>query len=530
MADTNFSDRAGSTPGTTIVAAWLNALNKWAFWGRRPNYAVTTGSANAQVLTLETGSLYTTEADGDVFSFTAGFTNTLAMTLQVVPPAGTNTARAVQIGGSALAGGEFVAGRTYTVTRLGTTWQLASLASLTAAVLRALISPLTTKGDLWGFSTLNTRLGVGSDGQTICADSSQTSGLIYLDNPSRPNLLVNPNNLFDQVNEGALYTVNTTNVRTLDGLSGTAAGTGTFKIRRLVDPSHASLWVSEITCTVADVALAASDDYFIYRAVEGYDAAAFLYGESGAKAGTFQFDFQSNLVGVYGVSVMNSAGNRRYVGSITVADTAEHTYSLQFTADTTGTWLFTNGVGCYLRICLAAGSNFQTATPNTWAAGAEQTVGAQVNFMSSVSNVAYLKRAQFIPGALVQAYAPANVQKELALVQRQYFKTFAQGAVVQRGAGTNTGEFVWNGVNASTTFGAYLAYPVTLRAVPTLVTYNPNDGTSAEARDQTATVNCTATAAFNAGTSGTGVQATQTAGGAQGNRIAVHLTADSRLS
>lgn len=42
-------------------------------------------------------------------------------------------------------------------------------------------SPLTTKGDLFTFSTVNARLPVGTNGQMLTADSSQTTGLRWND-------------------------------------------------------------------------------------------------------------------------------------------------------------------------------------------------------------------------------------------------------------------------------------------------------------------------------------------------------------
>jgi hypothetical protein len=38
-------------------------------------------------------------------------------------------------------------------------------------------SPLTTKGDVWGYSTTNARIPVGTDGQVLTADSAQVLGV-----------------------------------------------------------------------------------------------------------------------------------------------------------------------------------------------------------------------------------------------------------------------------------------------------------------------------------------------------------------
>lgn len=48
------------------------------------------------------------------------------------------------------------------------------------------LSPLTTKGDLLGFSTVNARVPVGTDGQALVADSTQTLGVKYA------NVVTNP--------------------------------------------------------------------------------------------------------------------------------------------------------------------------------------------------------------------------------------------------------------------------------------------------------------------------------------------------
>ena len=233
MADTSFISKT-----TVIATAWLNQVNKWLFWGRRPNYAATTGSANAQVLTLETGSLYAagSEADGDEFWFKAGFTNTGAMTLNVLPSGGTNTAVAVQLNGQALVGGEVQLGQLYKVQRLGTTWQLNSvkqltdglplmvnavditkkvrlvLSGITTATTRLItvpdadtklpiisatetIAPVTTKGDTWVATAADTltRKAAPSDGYIRMADSAQSDGWQDVPYPlGMKNRLINP--------------------------------------------------------------------------------------------------------------------------------------------------------------------------------------------------------------------------------------------------------------------------------------------------------------------------------------------------
>ena len=124
MADTTFVDGV-LTAANRIVSAWLNAVNNVIYRGANPNYATTTGSANAQVLVLPAGTLYTTNAVGDTFTFKAGYTNTGATTLSVNASGGTNPACAVNGYAGALPAGAIVAGKIYTVTfNSGSIWSL----------------------------------------------------------------------------------------------------------------------------------------------------------------------------------------------------------------------------------------------------------------------------------------------------------------------------------------------------------------------------------------------------------------------
>lgn len=62
-----------------------------------------------------------------------------------------------------------VAGTNITLTTIGSNLSIAASGGLT--------SPLTTKGDIWGWSSTNARIPVGSNGQVLTADSTQTLGV-----------------------------------------------------------------------------------------------------------------------------------------------------------------------------------------------------------------------------------------------------------------------------------------------------------------------------------------------------------------
>jgi hypothetical protein len=385
-----------------------------------------------------------------------------------------------------------------------------------------------SKGDILVGTAVNTltRKAVGTNGQLIVADSTQSDGLIWTDYTREP-LNVNPNWLLDQINEGVLYTVNGVDVRGPDGWSGNAVGTGVFKLRTIADPDNAALRCLEITCTTADAAIGAADSYQLYSVIEGYDVAGLNIGTASASQLTVMFKFKTNVLGTYGVALANAAGNRANIGIITVADANEHSYSLPFTLDTAGVWLYTNGVGLAVVLSLAQGANFQSTAGN-WGAGAGRTTAAQCNFMSANTNIAYLKRIHVIPSGVALAYHMQDFSRELRKAQRYYEKSYDQGTAVANNVGSGVQGANFFAVDTSNATGTS-PFKVTKRATPTMLSWAPVSGIASRARDATSGLDVVTTGVGSADQTGFGL-ATSAAAFTVGRVYSFQWASNARLS
>lgn len=302
-------------------------------------------------------------------------------------------------------------------------------------------------------------------------------------------LNVNPNFTLDQINEGATaYTCTTSGINTLDGWSlyQQNAG-GTLTAQRVTDPDNAARTCMKLACTATDTSLSASDRYIAYHALEGYDVCDLAFGVSGTRYVAVMMRASASLSAypkTYGLYFNNSAGTRTYVMPWTIASGAETDYFFLVPVDTAGTWLYTNGVGLRCNIMLAGGTDYD-ATPLTWStvANAGKAAGYS-NFMDTNTNILYIKKFHVIPGNVVRAYKPADMQRELAKAQRQYEKSYSLG--VAPGTASSTGCIrVYQNFSASAGYTglADVRYSVTKRDVPNVVSYSTNTGASGKIYD-----------------------------------------------
>lgn len=139
---------------------------------------------------------------------------------------------------SIITGGTTSTGALQTVSGVGTSTQVLTSngpGALPTWQAAGTASPLTTKGDLYTYSTVNARLPVGSDGQILSSDSTQTTGIKWIAAPTTTAiggtvtsgtagsiLFINPSATLAQDNSNFFY--DSTNKKLLVGANASTGG------------------------------------------------------------------------------------------------------------------------------------------------------------------------------------------------------------------------------------------------------------------------------------------------------------------
>jgi hypothetical protein len=306
--------------------------------------------------------------------------------------------------------------------------------------------------------------------------SAPTTGYGFL------NRALNGDFRVDQIKEGAAYNINGVGpTNTVDGWSGFGiAAAGVFTVAREQSGIYTGEYNMLVSCTTADAAIAAGDLYGVYTDLEGYDVADWLSGTATPATITISFEVKSAVfTGTLGISVVNSAVNRAYVGTFSVNATGTiERKTVTLTLDTAGAWLTTNGTGLRVRIALAAGTTYQ-GVAGAWGNTDLYTTNAQSNFMSVNTNVLRLGRFQIEKGTVATPLERVPLPIALARAQRFYAKTMSQGVAAAEGFGINNGVINGGDSNAANGPSGGWFFPVPMRTTPTIVRYCPRAGGAA---------------------------------------------------
>jgi hypothetical protein len=220
---------------------------------------------------------------------------------------------------------------------------------------------------------------------------------------------------------------------------------------------------SKIDVTTADASLNAAYYLFYRQEIEGQNLQYLKKGTANAESVTMSFWVKSNKTGTYICEIDDNDNSRNINKSYTInsADTWEKK-TITFAGDTTGTLDNDNGSSFRIFWWLGAGTDYTSGTLATdWEAttAANRAVG-QVNLADDTANEWYVTGVQLEAGTTASDFEFLPVDVNLARCQRYFYNLTEPGALsIALGSSYATNAYIYS----------YIAYPVTMRAVPTLV-------------------------------------------------------------
>jgi hypothetical protein len=301
------------------------------------------------------------------------------------------------------------------------------------------------------------------------------------------------NRTFKNVIIGGDFTVNPwqrgtsfvapSNIYTADRWRSSTSQANCFDITKEADaPTVAQAGVYTQHCLMLNVqntvTPTAGQVFGCFQIVEGLNAARFGFGQSGTRYITLSFWHKHTATGTYGGSIRNSAADRSYVFEYTqaVTDTWEKA-EVTIPVDTSGTWLYTNGIGLTLYFTIASGSTYET-TAGAWTAGNYLTSGNQTDATTSATNNCRFALVQLEAGPEATEFEARDVGTELALCQRYYCKSYTQGTNPGTATAVGQREIYLTGFNAAAHFVRFdQPFPTTMRTTPSVSAYSPQTGT-----------------------------------------------------
>ena len=211
--------------------------------------------------------------------------------------------------------------------------------------------------------------------------------------------------------------------------------------------------------------LGASDYFGIIQPIEGFNTADLGWGTASAKTVTLSFQVYSSLTGTFGGALFNSAQNRSYPFSYTIASANTWTsISITIAGDTSGTWVgATNGIGINVNFNLGTGSTY-SGTAGAWASSLYFAPTGATSVVGTNGATWYVTGVQLEKGSTATSFDYRPFGTELQLCQRycvNYNSANASGTYFRYGLAE---------IESTTIASQVIQFLVQMRATPTLTT------------------------------------------------------------
>jgi hypothetical protein len=306
---------------------------------------------------------------------------------------------------------------------------------------------------------------LASDGTATAQLSSLNGGALS----GARNRIINGDMRIDQRNAGASVNL-ADGVYNLDRWQGSVSQASKVTIQR--STTAATGFTHSQLLTVSSAMTFGAGDYCgNAQSIEGFNVSDLGFGTANAKTVTVSFWARSSVTGTYSVAFHNEATNRSCAKAYTIsaANTWEYK-TITFQGDTSGTWLTDNSVGMKVYFALGMGSTYGGATDGTWNSTLKLAVTGQTNWASTAGATFYITGVQLEAGSVATPFERRSYGQELALCQRYYFKTFAQGTAPAQNVSANNLLLT----SGTSNYVSGIIFPVAMRTAPsTITTFNP---------------------------------------------------------
>jgi hypothetical protein len=294
--------------------------------------------------------------------------------------------------------------------------------------------------------TISGTTGIALAGQF---DSASTFGF--------KNRIINGAMVIDQRNAGASVTQTTTALYPVDRFLIVGSVASKFTAQRnagSVTPPAGYINYLGLTSSSA-YTVGAAETFVVQQRIEGLNIADLAWGTASAATVTLSFWVRSSLTGTFGGSLRNSAVNRSYPFTYTIASANTWTQaSVTIAGDTTGTWLTTNGIGVSVIFSVGTGST-DSGTAGAWAATNYTSATGATSVVGTNGATFYITGVQLEKGSTATSFDYRPYGTELQLAQRYYqFDPYV----------------MWTGnVTNANTYYLYKNFVVPMRATPDIV-------------------------------------------------------------
>jgi hypothetical protein len=235
-------------------------------------------------------------------------------------------------------------------------------------------------------------------------------------------------------------------------------------------------------------AVAATDIFYVFQRIEGFNIADLAWGTANAKTITLSFQVYSSLTGTFGGSIANGGETRSYAFSYSIPTANTWTtINVTIPGDTSGTWASDNTAGMEVNFSLGAGTS-RSGTANTWTASMLYQPTGSTSVVGTSGATWYVTGVQLEVGSNATQFEWRPYGTELALCQRYYYRITPGANQIEFGCGMAQNTAVADG---------NIPFLVSMRTAPTAL---EQDGTAADYGMQTgggARVNCSAVPVFN---------------------------------